>query len=47
MDDELLKIICCPVCQGDLKKVSDVQLKCLECEKEYQIKDDIPILLVD
>jgi len=45
---EILKIICCPKCKGDLeyKKEKDV-LICRKCELVYKIEDDIPIMLID
>ncbi len=41
---ELLKILACPVCKGDLKLEKN-KLICLSCKKEYEIKEGIPILL--
>ena len=44
IDNELLKIIACPRCKGDLVLGKD-KLACIKCKKDYEIKDDIPILL--
>lgn len=46
MDKELLEILACPKCKGDLR-LGKNKLICIKCKKKYQIKDDIPILLVD
>jgi len=48
LSDEILKIICCPKCKGDLeyKKEKEV-LICRKCELVYKIEDDIPIMLID
>ena len=46
MDKELLEILACPKCHGDLE-LGKNKLTCKKCRKEYEIKDDIPILLVD
>ena len=48
LDKELLKILCCPKCKGDLKYEEEKQtLTCTKCGKVYTVKDDIPIMLVD
>jgi uncharacterized protein len=45
---ELLDILCCPKCKGDLDySVEKNTLTCKSCGKVYQIKNDIPIMLVD
>jgi len=41
---ELLKILACPVCKGDLK-LKGKKLTCKSCKEEYLVKDGIPILL--
>lgn len=43
---ELLDILCCPVCKGDILYDEENQkLNCLSCKRRYPIKDDIPIML--
>ena len=43
---ELLEILCCPKCKGDLDyNVEQNTLRCKECGTVYQIKNDIPIML--
>ncbi|MEO0184971.1 MAG: Trm112 family protein [candidate division WOR-3 bacterium] len=45
---ELLEILVCPKCKGDLEYKQDKQeLICNKCRLAYQIKDDIPIMLID
>lgn len=45
---ELLEILCCPQCKGELKYEPEKNtLTCISCGKVYEIKDDIPILLPD
>ena len=47
-DKELLDILACPQCKGDLTlKTEKSGLVCLNCQLIYKIKDDIPILLID
>ena len=41
---ELLSVLACPVCKGDLKLVGS-KLVCKSCKEVYLIKDGIPILL--
>jgi len=45
---ELLDILACPKCKGDiyLTKSGD-GLVCDQCQLLYEIKDDIPIMLID
>ena len=45
---DLLDILACPKCKGDihLNDKSD-GLVCDACRLMYQIKDDIPVMLID
>ncbi len=45
---ELLEILVCPKCKGDLG-VNEAKdgLICESCRLVYEIRDDIPIMLVD
>jgi uncharacterized protein YbaR (Trm112 family) len=45
---ELLDILACPKCKGDIH-LSDKQdgLICKTCKLLYPIKDDIPVMLID
>jgi hypothetical protein len=50
LDDELLEILVCPKCKGDLeyrKEGDEEALLCHACRLRYAIEDDIPIMLVD
>jgi hypothetical protein len=45
---ELLDILACPKCKGDIKLNSAGDgLVCEACRVMYPIKDDIPIMLID
>jgi len=45
---ELLDILCCPKCKGDIVlNESGTGLICGKCKLLYPIKDDIPIMLID
>ena len=54
MKRDLMEILACPVCKGDLKlevqeedakEVITGTLTCLKCSEKYPIKDTIPNLL--
>src|SRR5437899_6658463 len=53
MKRDLMEILCCPVCKGDLELRVDVEkdeilegsLFCKHCNHRYEIKDGIPDLL--
>ncbi len=48
LDKELLDIIACPKCKGDLiYKEEENCLICKNCKLKYKIEDDIPILLIE
>ena len=41
---ELLDILACPVCKGDVE-LRDEKIVCLKCGLKYPIRNDIPIML--
>jgi uncharacterized protein YbaR (Trm112 family) len=48
LDKNLLDILACPKCKGDLEyKAEEEQLICYKCRLIYHIKDDIPVMLID
>ena len=48
LSDELLKILACPKCKGELDYIKDQKkLVCNGCRLTYRIEDDIPIMLID
>ena len=48
IDKELLEIMVCPKCKGDLTLPPEEDgLICEKCRLKYPIKDDIPIMLID
>ena len=45
---ELLEILCCPKCKGDLDyKPEQGTLTCKVCGHVYRVQDDIPVMLID
>ena len=47
-DKELLEILVCPKCKGDLELTPEDDARdCNACKLKYLIKDDIPIMLID
>lgn len=48
LSKDLLNILACPKCKGDLRLDEDENgLVCAPCKLRYLIKDDIPIMLID
>ena len=48
IDPELLEILACPKCKKDVKLTADEKgLKCVKCHRVYQIKEGIPVMLID
>ena len=48
LSDELLEILVCPECRGDLEYDRNADtLVCNECRLIYDVKDDIPVMLVE
>ncbi len=48
LNPELLKILACPQCKQPVELAADGgSLLCRQCRLRYEIRDDIPIMLVD
>jgi len=48
IDKELLEILACPKCKGDVVVAEkDDGLICKSCKLVYPIRDDIPVMLID
>ena len=48
VNPKLLEILVCPKCKGDLILTENSDgLICNACRLKYEIKDDIPIMLID
>ncbi len=48
VSQELLDILACPQCKGDIKlNAAEDGLVCDQCKLLYEIRDDIPIMLID
>ena len=54
MKRDLMQILCCPVCKGDLeltvnkeneKEILEGTLHCKKCNENYPIEDGIPNML--
>jgi hypothetical protein len=45
---ELLEILVCPFCKGDVQlKEDETSLKCVACRRVYPVRDGIPVMLID
>jgi uncharacterized protein YbaR (Trm112 family) len=49
LSPELLEILACPKCKGDLEYRQEPreQLVCHACRLAYRVEDDIPVMLID
>lgn len=49
LEKRLLEILACPKCKGELEYRTEPEevLICHDCRLVYQVKEDIPIMLVD
>lgn len=48
IDKELLNILVCPKCKGNIKLYSNEEyIICGKCNLAYPIDEDIPIMLID
>lgn len=48
LDPKLLEILACPKCKGELEyRPQELKLICWTCRLGYNIKDDIPVMLID
>ncbi len=48
LDKELLEILVCPQCKGELEYRTDPEeLVCRRCRLVFEVRDGIPIMLLD
>ncbi len=48
LSTELMKILVCPQCHGELLLLADeTGLTCHACRLKYPVHDDIPIMLIE
>lgn len=48
IDKELLDILACPACKGEISYDQENQkLICKACKRRYPIRDGIPVMLID
>jgi uncharacterized protein YbaR (Trm112 family) len=48
INKELLEILACPKCKGDIKLNDEEDgLVCEKCKLLYPIRDDIPVMLIE
>jgi len=48
ISNELLDILACPKCKGPVEMTEKKDgLICMTCKLLYEIRDDIPIMLID
>lgn len=47
VDPQLLEILRCPACRGELTPPGAEAMSCRACGLVYPVRDGVPILLVD
>ncbi|MGQ0645222.1 MAG: Trm112 family protein [Elusimicrobiota bacterium] len=48
LSKDLLEILACPKCKGELEhREKENRLLCHKCRLAYDIRDDIPVMLID
>jgi uncharacterized protein YbaR (Trm112 family) len=48
ISDDLLEILACPADKAKVELTPDGSgLKCVQCNRVYPIRDDIPVMLID
>jgi uncharacterized protein len=48
LDQRLLEILVCPQCKGEVEYRAEAgELVCHACRLRFEVRDDIPIMLVD
>ena len=48
ISQDLLEILACPACKAKVELQPDASgIKCVECQRVYPIRDDIPVMLID
>jgi uncharacterized protein YbaR (Trm112 family) len=48
INKELLEILACPKCKGDLTLTTEENgLDCTACKLRYPIRDNIPVMLIE
>ena len=48
VDKELMDILACPSCNGDIEyRESESVIVCLKCGLRYPVRDDIPVMLIE
>jgi len=46
IDENLLKILACPLCKADVA-LENNKIVCVKCGQKYSINDNIPIMLIE
>jgi len=48
IDEELLKILACPACKGEVYLAEEKErIICKACGRRYPIQDGIPVMLIE
>lgn len=47
INKDLLEILACPKCKGPVKMKNESGIICEKCMLLYEVRDDIPIMIID
>ena len=48
IDQQLLDILACPNCRGEVRYHEDQQvIECQQCHYRYPVRDGIPVMLIE
>jgi uncharacterized protein YbaR (Trm112 family) len=47
LSQQLLNVLVCPKCKGELQVSAEEQLLCAHCKLAYPVRDGVPIMLID
>lgn len=48
VDKELLDILICPSCRGEIEyREAEQVIVCTQCGLRYPVRDDIPVMLIE
>jgi uncharacterized protein YbaR (Trm112 family) len=46
INEELLKILVCPLCKADVV-LKENKIVCVKCRRRYPIREGIPVMLIE
>ncbi|MCD6527980.1 MAG: Trm112 family protein [Desulfuromonas sp.] len=47
LNQQLLDLLVCPQCKGELNSSEEQTLVCPHCQLAYPVRDGVPVMLID